>query len=68
MRVIASTLGLVLYFETRKELKGVIQHLQGHLEWIEKENVEPPYLYSAFDDRIPRDEIDKMLDELKERK
>ena len=65
MRVIASPLGLVLYFETRKELKGVIKHLQGHLEWIEKENVEPPYLYSTFDDRIPTEEIDKMLDELK---
>ena len=68
MKVIASALGIVLFFESKKELKGVIQHLQGHIGWIEQENANPPYLYSIHDDRIPREEIEEMFDKLKEQK
>jgi len=58
-------MGIVISFVSIKELQGVVQHLQSQLKWIEQENVNPPYLYSQFDERIPKEEVSKMLDELK---
>lgn len=65
MKVIATVMGIVISFASIGELQGVIKHLQDQLEWIERENINPPYLYSQSDERIPKDEISKMLDEIK---
>lgn len=65
MKILSSPKGLVLIFESLKELQGTIKNLSGMLEWIETEDVPPPHLYSVFDDRIPHEEINEMLDEIK---
>ena len=66
MRVIGTPMGLVISFKSRAELAGVIKHLQDHLEWVDKEGEEPPYFYSMYDDRIPGEEIQDMLQNMKE--
>lgn len=65
MNVITTGMGFVLSFPNRKDLKDVANHLQGMLEWVEKENVDPPHLYAIFDDDIPLEKIDDLLDEIK---
>ena len=65
MKVISTSKGIILYFPTKEVLQGVIKHLQGQLEWIEKTDSIPPYLYCVYDDRIPNDEVDEMLTMMK---
>ena len=65
MKIISTPKGIVLIFETLTDLRGIINHLSGMVEWIEDEDVSPPHLYAAFDDRIPSDEIQELLDEIK---
>ena len=65
MRIISSPIGFVLMFSSIKELEGVIEHLSGMLEWDKKERVDPPYLYAMFDDHIPHEEINELLEDLK---
>ena len=65
MRVIATEMGIVLSFPNKKDLRGVIDHLQGMLEWVETVNAYPPHLYAIYEDDIPGDKIKKLLDEIK---
>ena len=65
MKILSTPQGFVLIFDSLKEIRGVIKHLSGMSEWVESEDVPPPYLYSVFDERIPHEEIDEMLDEIK---
>lgn len=65
MKILGTTKGIVLIFDSLKEIRGAIKHLSGMSEWIESEDISPPHLYALFDDRIPKDEIESMLDEIK---
>ena len=65
MNVLGTPQGIVVIFDSVVELKGVIEHLSGMIEWIETENVPPPYLYSMSDDKIDTPQIEDMLDRLK---
>lgn len=65
MKILSTSMGFILNFDSIKEVRGVIEHLSGMIEWIESENVPSPYLYAIFDDRIPNKEIQEMLDEIK---
>lgn len=65
MKAIGTPMGLILSFDSRKEIEGVIEHLQTYLGWADTENVDPPFLYALYDDRIPAGEMDKLMDELK---
>jgi hypothetical protein len=65
MRIIATAQGFILYFESIDDLKGLIQNLSGQLEWVKSKNIEPPFLYASYDERMPKQEIEKLLDELK---
>jgi len=66
MKIISTSMGFIFSFDSVKEVKGVISHLSGMIEWIESENVPSPHLYAVFDDRIPHEEIQEILDGLKE--
>ncbi len=66
MKIISTSIGFILSFDSIKEVRGVIKHLYGMIEWIESENVPSPYLYAIFDDRIPHKEIQDVLDEIKD--
>lgn len=66
MKIVSSSLAVILVFESRKNLQGIIEHLQGMLEWAEKDNVEPPYLYATFEDTVDRAKVLLWIDELKE--
>ena len=65
MKTLGTTKGIVLIFGSLKELHGVIEHLSGMAEWIESEGISSPHLYALYDDRIPSDEINDMLDGIK---
>ncbi len=65
MNILSTPKGLVVIFESMKELHGVIKHLSGMAEWAETENIPAPYLYSMYDDRIPEEEIQVILDKIK---
>ena len=67
MQVISSELGFALKFESLENLRIVIDHLQRQLEWVEQENVEPPYIYftynNAVNPEIAREYINKLKKE-----
>ncbi len=65
MKILSTAIGMVLIFDSHRDLSGVIDHLSGMKEWIEKENIDPPYLYSIFHDSIPREEIEELLTDIK---
>lgn len=66
MNIISTSKGFVLGFKNKKDMEKHIENLEGQLEWIKEENVDAPYLYCVFDDRISRIEIEEMLSVLKE--
>ena len=65
MRILGTTKGIVLLFESIPELKATADHLHEQANWVEQEGIEPPYVYAQFDDRIPAKEIEILLDGLK---
>lgn len=65
MRVIGTTMGLVLCFKDQEDIEQVIQHLTGQLEWVKQNDIKPPYLYAMFDDAIDSNKIAELLEELK---
>lgn len=64
--VLSSATGFTLIFENKESLQTVINHLSGFMEFIEQEDIEPPYIYNISDNRIPQDEIDKLTDKVKD--
>ena len=64
MKILSTPKGIVLIFTSLVDLRGVIDHLSGMVEWIEDEDISPPHLYSVSDDRIPNKEIQDMLDKI----
>ena len=65
MKILTTTLGFVLIFETTEDLQGRIEHLEGLLEWTKSENIPPPHLYAVSDERIPKEEVQILLDSMK---
>lgn len=65
MIIISTSMGFILVLPNKESLKETIKHFQGQLEWIEKENVDPPYLYGISDDRIGREDIEDLLQRFK---
>ena len=60
--VISNHFGYCLVHTTKKGLKTTIKNLQGHLEWIEKEDIEPPYLYMSYYKEAKGKEMEKIID------
>lgn len=65
MRVVSTTAGFILVFNNKREIEGLVEHLQKQLEWIEQEGIEPPHLYSQFHESTPEDDVREILEELK---
>ena len=71
MRILATPNGFVLIFSTLEDLKGTVKHLSGQIEWIKDENrspkvMKPPYLYAVYDDHVPRELVEILLQTIKE--
>lgn len=67
MNILSSPMGYVLVFESLEDLKGTIENLTGLKNYTEMQEIDPPHLYACFDERIPKEEIEEMLDEIKKR-
>ncbi len=65
MKILSSPYGFVLIFESLNDLRGTIENLSGLEGWAKAENVLSPYLYACYDERIPQEEIQDILDEIK---
>ena len=65
MKILSTPQGFVLIFHSLGDVQGTIKNLTGMAEWIESEQISAPHLYSVFDERIPHEEIEEMLDEIK---
>ena len=67
MNVISSAHGFVIKFDNKESMKCHIENLKGQLEWIEKENINPPYLYSLYYNETTKEDIQNLLDKIKEK-
>ena len=56
---VASPFGVTFVFSTKAQLIGMIEHLQGMLEWAQKEDISQPYIYHIAHEQISTDELDK---------
>lgn len=65
MRVISTEFGMTLLFTSRKDLQGVVNQLEGFLEHIRTENLQPPYLYTTYCSNVPQKEVTGFLNALK---
>ena len=65
MKIISTSMGFILSFDSLGDLQGTIKNLSGMEEWILSEKISSPHLYSCSDERIPNKEIQDMLDEIK---
>lgn len=65
MKIISTGMGFVLVFESLRDIQGTIKNLTGMTEWILSEQISAPHLYSVSDERIPHEEIQEMLNEMK---
>ncbi len=65
MIAVSNECGLTLVFKDVEDLRLVIAHLSGQLEWVEANDVPPPYIYTRYHSDIGKDEIDKYTDKLK---
>lgn len=41
------------YFKSVKEIRTLAEHLIGQAECIERDGIEPPYLYSQYETEAP---------------
>jgi len=64
MIIISSSMGATLVFKDVDDLKTVIEHLQGQLEWVQSNSIKPPYLYHSFEECSEGD-IDAYLEHWK---
>lgn len=65
MQVVSTSHGFVLSFQNKKDLEQHLKNLQGQKEWIERESVSPPFLYSVYSEETSTDDIEDILDKLK---
>ena len=65
MKILSTPQGFVLIFHSLGDLQGTIKNLSGMAEWILSEQISSPHLYSVSDERIPKNEVEDMLDEIK---
>ena len=65
MKILSSPYGFVLIFESLNDLQGTVENLLGLEGWVKAENVLSPYLYACYDENIPKERIDELLDEIK---
>lgn len=65
--IVVSTLeAQVLAFRDLRELRGTIANLEGMAEWIERDGVAPPHLYSIRHDSVSEQQMHALLDALKQ--
>lgn len=57
MKVQCDQLGFVLIFQSLEDLESHVANLNGMIEWVKKEEVAHPYVYSVSDERTPPPEI-----------
>ena len=65
MMIVSSAYGQTLVFTDRQSLEDVIKHLSGQLEWVDDEQIQPPYVYHQAEEHIPSDAIDQWTDWIK---
>jgi hypothetical protein len=65
MLIVSSAYGQTLVFTDRQSLENVAKQLKGQLEWIDAEDVQPPYIYHQAEHHVPVGEIDQWTDWLK---
>ncbi|MFW6377211.1 MAG: hypothetical protein ACOCZ5_01070 [bacterium] len=66
MEIIATEMGFVLKFENIDDLKRVHKNTGEMAEWVEEENIEPPYLYVTYDESIDSEKIRGLIDRIKD--
>ena len=62
---IGSPFGVTLVFANEQQLKGVIEHLQGMLEWACTNDIPSPYIYHIAHAHIATEEGEQWADWLK---
>jgi tryptophan synthase alpha subunit len=68
MQVISDQIGFALKFESLEDLIQVANNLYGQIEWIQKEEVEPPYIYLTYAGKCNQDDAREFMNKLKEQK
>lgn len=66
MFVISTSMGFVLKFQDKDDMRQHIDNLKNQLNWINKNDIEDPYLYAIFDDAIETEKVQELLEKLKE--
>jgi hypothetical protein len=61
-------IGFALKFESLEDLKRVVEHLQGQIEWAEQEKAEPPYIYLTYADKCSVEDAKEFMEKLKAEK
>jgi hypothetical protein len=46
MTIMVTANGYALVFKNLRELRGVVEHLEGMAEWIERDNRPAPHVYA----------------------
>lgn len=67
MKIEARELGYILVFESTEEMEGILEQLNGFLEAIKEDNLEPPHLYARAHEDTPEDDLREILDSIKSR-
>jgi hypothetical protein len=57
MKVISDSQGFILVFDTTEDLEQHTANLQSMLEWVKKDNVQMPVLYSVSDENFKPEDI-----------
>ncbi|NLA32977.1 MAG: hypothetical protein GX864_03460 [Mollicutes bacterium] len=65
MEVVSNSVGFALRFKNKEDLKHIIDNLQDQLEWIEQENIQPPYIYFTYEKENLEEKVRKIVEELK---
>lgn len=65
MEVVSNSVGFALRFKSKEDLKHIIENLQDQLEWIEQENIQPPYIYFTYEKENLEEKVRKIVKELK---
>jgi len=58
--------GKIIRFSSLSRLKQFVKNLQGFVELIEAEDVEPPYCYGEFDPNVGQEQERKIMEQVKD--
>ena len=66
MKIISTGHGFILKFDSIESMETHINNLKGQLEWVKQEDIQPPYLYSVYYPKTTNEEMQNLLDKIKE--